>query len=91
MRHYSRKVDGNHAEIRDSLRKIPNMRVADLSRAGQGVPDLLCKFGDKALLVEVKVKGGGLTDKEQQFAEYWGDGYIVAYKFEDVLTEFGLM
>lgn len=90
-RHYARAIDSNHAAIRDNLRQIPNMKVADISRAGNGIPDLLCKFGDKVLLVEVKVKGGKLTEKERQFAEYWGDGYIVAYKVEDILLEMGLM
>jgi hypothetical protein len=39
MTRYARKVDANHAEIRDGLRAL-GWVVHDLSGAGCGVPDL---------------------------------------------------
>jgi hypothetical protein len=39
MTRYARKVDRNHGEIRDGLRKL-GWTVHDLSSAGDGVPDL---------------------------------------------------
>lgn len=41
---YARKVDANHADIRDGLRKM-GYEVLDLSVAGAGVPDLAVKIG----------------------------------------------
>jgi hypothetical protein len=88
-RHYARAVDGNHAVIRDGLRKVPGVRVVDTSRAGSGVPDLFvhCPHTQQWGWVEIKVKGGKLTPKEEQFAEGWWDDahYLVAYSLDDVL------
>lgn len=42
MTRYARKVDANHAEIRDGLRALGH-EVLDLSAAGQGIPDLMVK------------------------------------------------
>lgn len=55
MRHFARATDGNHAEIRDGLRKM-GVWCADTSRLGDGFPDLIaCHPLDKRLvLLEVK-------------------------------------
>lgn len=92
-RHYARAVDGNHAEIRDALRSIPGVKVADISRAGFGVPDLVvkCDMTGITALFEIKVKGGKQTDKEIEFGSYWGAGYSVVYSLDDALSVLGLL
>lgn len=47
------KVDGNHAEIVNALRQA-GVGVCDLSRAGEGVPDLLASYRNRWFLLEVK-------------------------------------
>lgn len=39
MTRYARKVDANHAAVRDGLRAL-GWTVHDLAKAGEGVPDL---------------------------------------------------
>lgn len=54
MTRYAKKVDANHAEIRDGLRALGH-EVLDLSAAGQGIPDLAVKIGPGMLhFLEVK-------------------------------------
>lgn len=50
---YASKVDRNHGEIRDALRAL-GVGVHDTSAAGAGMPDLLCGWRGKIVLVEVK-------------------------------------
>ena len=54
------KVDANHQAIRSALRRC-GWKVIDLSRAGNGVPDLLALKGESLRLVEVKSDKGKLT------------------------------
>lgn len=93
-RHFSRKVDSNHAEIRDALRKIPSLRVVDTSRAGNGVPDLLVFNVVNGIWawVEIKSSGGKLTVGEVKFREDWGGrAYLVAYTLDECLKYFDLV
>ena len=50
---YARKIDRNHPEIVRALRAI-GVEVADLSRAGHGVPDLCCFWRGKTTWIEIK-------------------------------------
>lgn len=47
------KVDENHGEIRDALRKA-GLNVEDTSGAGNGFPDLVVYWRRQILFVEVK-------------------------------------
>ena len=87
---YGRRVDNNHAEIRDGLRML-GFVVWDTSQAGYGFPDLVVARGGVVRAVEVKSKGGKLTEAETRFRDAFGDWVIVAYCLEDVLQEYGLM
>ena len=54
MRHAA-KVDNNHAEIRDALRKIPGMAVLDTSAMSGLGCDLLCSWqAGPPVMLEVK-------------------------------------
>ena len=90
---YARRTDNNHAEIRDALRSIPGVKVADISRAGNGIPDLIakCDMTGITALFEIKVKGGKQTEKEVGFGDYWGAGYHVIYSLDDALSILGLL
>lgn len=92
-RHYARKVDRNHAAIVSELRQA-GLYVLDLSRVGDGCPDLLVARGGRMLLAEIKAKGKrrSLTDPEREFFDGWPIGLaIVAESAEEVLQEFGLI
>jgi hypothetical protein len=78
MTQYARKVDRNHAEIRDAIRKA-GYYVFDTHTQGCGFPDLLAvnKRG-RVVLFEVKSPGEKLTTPEQIFREtYPGALFIV--------------
>jgi len=62
------RVDRNHAEIVDALRKC-GARVLDLSRVGRGCPDLLVHVGRLLVLVEVKTPQGTWTEAQERFRE----------------------
>ena len=69
------KVDGNHAAIVKALRKI-GAKVTDLSRVGDGVPDILVFFRGRTSLVEIKIPGGKLNERQIEWhAEH--EGYMV--------------
>ena len=62
-----RRVDTNHAEIRNGLHQC-GYAVFDTSRFGYGFPDLLVRRGDTLFLLEVKAGREGLTPMEEAFA-----------------------
>lgn len=80
------------ADLRDM-----GLHVHPTHRLGSGFPDLIVSgyslraAAVVALLVEVKSKGGTLTDDEKKFhQQYPEDGpLIVAYSADDVLVWFG--
>lgn len=66
MTRYARRVDRNHAAVRDGLRRL-GYRVFDCSRLGGGFPDLLVLACGRLVLLEVKMPGEGLTRDEEVF------------------------
>lgn len=66
MTRYARRVDRNHAAIRDGLRQV-GYKVFDCSRLGGGFPDLLAWDGKRLTLLEVKMPGEYLTIDEELF------------------------
>jgi len=47
------RTDGNHKEVVDEFRRL-GCSVLDMSRLGEGAPDLLIGYGGISILVEVK-------------------------------------
>ncbi len=76
------KIDGNHIQIRDALRKL-GYSVLSLANLGGGAPDLLVGGRGINILLEVKnpkqpPSKRGLTDDEIQFMQEWkGQAAIV--------------
>ena len=91
MRHAA-KTDVNHAEIRDTLRAIPGMKLLDTSgMSGLGC-DLLCSWqGGPPTMLEIKSHPKKpLTDSERR-ARNMFDGYWHRVEsFEDALRVFGI-
>lgn len=84
---YAKRVDNNHAEVRDGLRAA-GYNVLDLSKAGQGVPDVLAvaKCG-ASVFMEIKQVGCKLTEAERVFHQtYTGLCYVV-FSLEDALEK----
>ena len=64
---WAKRPDGNHAEIRDAMRKA-GAEVEDLSGSGKGMPDTLVYTSDgRLLLVEIKMPKGTLTAPQVRF------------------------
>jgi Holliday junction resolvase len=84
------KVDLNQREIVEALRKAGG-KVAITSNLGGGFPDLLCKFRGTLYLLEVKSKGGRLTQEERDFFDDWQEVTTVVYTIEDALKAVGVI
>lgn len=94
MTRYARRVDGNHAEIRDQLRCIPGMRVLDTAAMSGLGCDLLVFWQDRpALFVEIKAgPKEPLTDSEKRLKKMAeaSSGFVRALAVEDVLHALGI-
>lgn len=92
MTRYARKVDGNHAEIRDLLRAIPGMYVQDVSAAtGLGF-DLIARWQDRPP-VFLEIKAGpkeALTDSERRASKRYTGYWYRVDSFEAALAAFGI-
>lgn len=69
------RVDANHSQIVKALRAI-GASVADLSRLGGGIPDLLVSLRGKNVLLEVKdgskpPSAQKLTEAQEKFHATW--------------------
>lgn len=81
------RTDDNHAEIRNGLREIPSMKVADTFSAGNGFPDLVCGYQGRVYLLEVKdgtkpPSKRKLTPEQEKFHAEWS-GYVHVVKSLD--------
>ena len=87
MVRYAKRVDENHAEIRDGLREL-GFEVTDCSGLGQGVADLSVRTSPTmSVWLEVKKdKKEGLTDPEVIFKMLWFDVYHVVTSIEEAVT-----
>jgi len=93
---YARRVDRNHGEIASALRKI-GVHVVDLSRCGDGVPDLVCF--QRGVVTWVEVKDGKkrpsarrLTDEQEKWhadAAVHGVRVHVVETIEQAIALFG--
>lgn len=64
------RTDTNHAEIVQALRQV-GAEVLDLSRMGNGCPDLLVNFRGLMSLMEIKAETGEMTDDQLEFSLRW--------------------
>lgn len=87
MSRYARKVDANQAELKAAFEKM-GCSVLDLSRVGEGCPDLLVGLLGANVLVEVKnVNGKDVLEPAQlRFQREWRGARTVAHNVNDVIT-----
>ncbi|HYF24100.1 MAG TPA: hypothetical protein VD931_00025 [Baekduia sp.] len=94
MRRRAARTDGNHAEIRDTLRAC-GCSVADLSHVGGGVPDLLVGLRGRSYCIEVKngalpPSRRRLTPDEEAWRAAWRGHYAVVETVDEALAVVGL-
>lgn len=79
------RTDGNHGEIVTALRRVGCV-VLDLSRVGEGCPDLLVRAPGQGdlLLMEVKAAKGKLNARQREF-EAAGWGVFVVRSIDEAL------
>jgi len=85
------RVDANHSEIVQGLRKA-GCSVLDLSRVGQGCPDICVGFGGINLLMEIKdgaksPSARKLTADEVKFHRGWSGAVTVVNSLEDAIKQ----
>lgn len=94
------RTDANHSDIRDRLREIPGLSVADTSALGNGFPDLvvgrMCPNGRPTnYLLEVKdgdkpPSAQKLTSDQETFHRDWKGQVAVVACLDDALRVMGM-
>lgn len=81
----NKRVDKNQKEIVEFLRNL-GFSVEYTYQIGKGFPDFIIGFnGVFTIPVELKSKGGKLTDDEKNFHGRYKGYIITAYNLEDIL------
>jgi Holliday junction resolvase len=76
MTYYAKRVDSNQNEIINAFIAL-GASVLNLSRVGQGCPDLLIGYkGKHSILIEVKSKSGKFTEPQVKFMQNWRGGAV---------------
>lgn len=87
----ARRVDGNQKRIVDGLRAF-GASVYVGSALGSGFPDLVCGFGGRTFLLEVKDPSKPkadrqLTPDQVKFRDSWQGHYAVVETLEQAIEE----
>lgn len=83
MRRASR-VDANQPDIVAAFRRL-GCSVTDLSRVGQGCPDLLIGHWSVTVPVEVKTETGDMTPDQKRWADAWRGSFALVRSEDDVI------
>jgi hypothetical protein len=85
-----KRTDANQRSIVEALREF-GATVFDTHELGRGYVDLCVGFGGRSYLMEVKAKGGKLTEAEAKFRGSWrGSPIYIIHSVEeaiDIITE----
>ena len=77
MTYYKKRVDENQKQIIHTFIAL-GASVVDLSRVGQGTPDLAIGYNKKTIFVEVKSsEKAAYTEPQEKFMQTWRGGAIV--------------
>lgn len=86
----AKRVDKNQKEIVEQLREL-GYSVEYCYQVGKGFPDFIIGFyGKFTIPVELKSKGGILTEDEIKFHSRYKGYIIVAYSLEEILEKIQL-
>ena len=82
------KVDKNHGAIVDALRSL-DFSVSSTAAIGQGFPDVVCGYGGRTFLVEIKdgsrkPSARKLNEAQVKFRDEWKGDYTVLESVDDV-------
>lgn len=80
------KKDATHNPIRDLL-EANKWCVLDLSRCGDGIPDMAVSKPNFAALVEAKTGAAKLNAEQLAVKARWTGPYVVANSPEDALAQ----
>ena len=83
---FARRKDGNHKQIASALRQIPGLSVYDIN----GTIDMCVGYRGHNYLLEVKDKGGTLTDSQVKFFQTWQGNCFIVRSLDDALTCIGI-
>jgi len=89
------RTDENQAAYVRALRQIPGVSVLDLSRLGQGAPDLAVGYDGRTTLVELKnpampPSARRLTPDEERFRDGWTGSYLITTDLSEILEAIGV-
>ena len=84
------RTDRNHASIRDGLRRIPGVTVADTSGAGDGFPDIVAGYAGINTLLEIKdgskpPSHRRLKPAQVAFRDSWRGQYAVVTTLDEAI------
>lgn len=87
MPKYAKRIDANHTQIVNDLRKM-GVHVYDLNLSGGGLTDIMIHRNDRTFFVELKVKGASAVVKKTQvkFLSEWQGFCGIARSLEDVVA-----
>ena len=76
MTYYKKRVDENQKQIIHTFIAL-GATVLNLSRVGEGCPDLLIGFKNKSVLVEIKKDSKAMfTEPQVKFMQNWRGGPV---------------
>ena len=88
---HAKRVDANHAEIRDGLRAL-GYDVLDLSDVGGGIPDLCLRHPNHYAPLFLEVKDGNkppsarvLTESEREWFRYCGAITLMVLSLDEAI------
>ena len=76
MTYYKKRVDENQSQLVNTFIAL-GASVLNLSRVGQGCPDLLIGYKNKSVLVEIKKDAKAVfTEPQIKFMQNWRGGTV---------------
>ena len=79
-----KKTDANQKQIISDLKKI-GVSVLNLSKVGNGCPDLLIGWQGKNILIEIKTAKGNLNDSQIEFFKEWKGSKFVCKSINEII------
>ena len=90
MSRWARKTDSNQSDIIKALESV-GCTVLDLSRVGQGCPDILVGRADRCYLLEIKSPKGKLNKAQRKFRDTWRGSFAVVRSGQQALEAVGVI
>ncbi len=88
------KTDHNQPGIVKELRTHPGVTVLDMSRLGNGAPDIAVGYRGNTYFFEIKNRDGrgvNLTMEEGRFRDLWAGHYEVVEHASTILIDIGVV